>query len=137
MQWGGYSNADNETKYQGRKCKEIAAVLLLIGTFGLIQSLSKNEQLLSNKAFAQFPLNLAEEWKGRELGLDEKVLDVLNLPKTMSVGFVTGCQMANFTGLLAGRNTVLKRAGCDVSDTSSDAATSRSGTQRHRYRIGG
>ena len=66
-----------------KKWPFLIAVLLLIGTFGLIQSFSSNEQLLSNKAFAQFPLTLAEEWKGRELGLDEKVLEVLNLSDYM------------------------------------------------------
>ena len=61
----------------------LTAVLLLIGTFGLIQSFSENEQLVSNKAFAQFPLHLGEAWKGRELGLDEKVLDKLKLSDYM------------------------------------------------------
>jgi glutamate/tyrosine decarboxylase-like PLP-dependent enzyme len=36
------------------------------------------------------------------------------LPSTMSVGFVTGCQMANFTGLAAARHRVLRDAGWDV-----------------------
>ncbi len=62
-----------------KKWPFLISVLLLIGTFGFIQSFSTNEQLLSKKAFAQFPLNLAEEWRGRELGLDERVLDVLKL----------------------------------------------------------
>ena len=66
-----------------KKWPFLTAVLLLIGTFSLIQSFSKNEQLLSNKAFEQFPLNLAAEWKGRELGLDEKVLDVLKVSDYM------------------------------------------------------
>ena len=66
-----------------KKWPFVIAVLLLIGTFGLIQSFSSNEQLLSNTAFAQFPLNLAEEWIGRELGLDEEVLDVLKLSDYM------------------------------------------------------
>jgi EpsI family protein len=66
-----------------KKWPFLIAVLLLMGTFGLIQSFSKNERLMNNKAFEQFPLNLAEEWKGRELGLDEKVLDVLNLSDYM------------------------------------------------------
>jgi EpsI family protein len=61
----------------------LIAVLLLMGTFGLIQSFPKNERLMNNKAFAQFPLNLAEEWKGRELGLDDKVLDVLKVSDYM------------------------------------------------------
>jgi glutamate/tyrosine decarboxylase-like PLP-dependent enzyme len=40
--------------------------------------------------------------------------DVLGLPDTASVGFVTGGQMANFTGLAAARHEVLRRAGWDV-----------------------
>ena len=35
---------------------------------------------------------------------------------TSSVGFVTGCQMANFTGLAAARHGVLRRAGWDVEE---------------------
>ncbi len=42
------------------------------------------------------------------------LLDVLGLPGTASVGFVTGAQMANATCLAAARNTVLERAGWDV-----------------------
>jgi glutamate/tyrosine decarboxylase-like PLP-dependent enzyme len=42
------------------------------------------------------------------------VLELLNLPRSSSVGFVTGGQMANFTALAVGRNTVLERAGWDV-----------------------
>jgi len=36
------------------------------------------------------------------------------LPESMSVGFVTGCQMANFTALAAARHHVLQQAGWDV-----------------------
>ncbi len=42
------------------------------------------------------------------------LLDLLHLPKTASVGFVTGGQMANFTCLAAARHAVLARAGWDV-----------------------
>ena len=66
-----------------KKWPFLFAIFLLIGTFGLIQSFSKNERLMSNKAFEQFPLNLADEWRGRELGLDERVLDVLKLSDYM------------------------------------------------------
>ncbi len=59
------------------------AVVLLIGTFGFIQSISKNEQLMSNKAFEQFPLNLAAKWEGRELGMEQRVLDILKLSDFM------------------------------------------------------
>ncbi len=44
------------------------------------------------------------------------MLELLGLPATASVGFVTGGQMANFTCLAAGRNAVLARAGWDLTD---------------------
>ncbi len=42
------------------------------------------------------------------------ILDLLGLPSTASVGFVTGATMANFTALAAARDDVLRRAGWDV-----------------------
>ena len=42
------------------------------------------------------------------------LLDLARLPSTWSFGFVTGCQMANFTGLAAARHRVLRNAGWDV-----------------------
>jgi glutamate/tyrosine decarboxylase-like PLP-dependent enzyme len=42
------------------------------------------------------------------------LLDLLRLPSACSVGFVTGCHMANFTGLAAARHEMLRRAGWDV-----------------------
>ena len=44
------------------------------------------------------------------------LLDLFALPPAASVGFVTGGQMANFTGLAAGRHAVLDRAGWDVEE---------------------
>jgi glutamate/tyrosine decarboxylase-like PLP-dependent enzyme len=44
------------------------------------------------------------------------ILDVLGLPGTASVGFVTGGQGANTTCLAAARNAVLAKAGWDVED---------------------
>ncbi|NUR95799.1 MAG: aspartate aminotransferase family protein, partial [Kribbellaceae bacterium] len=40
--------------------------------------------------------------------------ELFGLPAGTSVGFVTGAQMANFTGLAAARHEVLRRAGWDV-----------------------
>jgi glutamate/tyrosine decarboxylase-like PLP-dependent enzyme len=40
--------------------------------------------------------------------------ELAGLPAGMSVGFVTGCQMASFTGLAAARHRVLERAGWNV-----------------------
>ncbi|MGQ0735552.1 MAG: pyridoxal phosphate-dependent decarboxylase family protein, partial [Acidobacteriota bacterium] len=42
------------------------------------------------------------------------ILDLLGLPPTASVGFVTGAHMANVTALAAARHEVLRRAGWDV-----------------------
>ena len=42
------------------------------------------------------------------------LLDLLGLPEESAVGFVTGGTMANFTGLAAGRDAVLRGAGWDV-----------------------
>jgi glutamate/tyrosine decarboxylase-like PLP-dependent enzyme len=42
------------------------------------------------------------------------LLDLLGLPAGSAVGFVTGATMANFTGLAAGRDAVLRGAGWDV-----------------------
>ena len=44
------------------------------------------------------------------------LLELLGLPRGASVGFVTGGQMANYTGLIAGRHAVLKKAGWDVEE---------------------
>jgi glutamate/tyrosine decarboxylase-like PLP-dependent enzyme len=49
-----------------------------------------------------------EETAGRWL------CELLGLPTTSGVGFVTGAQMANFTGLACARSALLKQAGWDV-----------------------
>lgn len=52
--------------------------------------------------------SVVEEVAGRWL------IELLGLPRDVSVGFVTGGQMANFTALAAARHEVLRRAGWDV-----------------------
>lgn len=42
------------------------------------------------------------------------LLDLFDLPRESGVGFVTGCQMANFTCLAAARHGMLRRVGWDV-----------------------
>jgi glutamate/tyrosine decarboxylase-like PLP-dependent enzyme len=42
------------------------------------------------------------------------ILELLDLPRGASVGFVTGCHMANFTCLAAARHAVLRRLGWNV-----------------------
>ncbi len=43
------------------------------------------------------------------------LLDLLGLPAGSGVGFATGATTANLTGILAGRDTLLRRAGWDAS----------------------
>ena len=44
------------------------------------------------------------------------LLDLLGLPRTAEVGFVTGATVANLVGLVAGRDEVLRRAGWDAAE---------------------
>src|SRR6185436_16753456 len=44
------------------------------------------------------------------------LLEVLDLPRSASVGLVTGGQQANFTALAAARHAVLRRAGWNVEE---------------------
>ncbi len=44
------------------------------------------------------------------------LLDLFDLPRECSVGFVTGATMANFSGIATGRHEVLRRIGWDVEE---------------------
>ena len=46
----------------------------------------------------------------------EWILDLMGLPPTSGVGFVTGTTMANFSGLAAARSALLRRVGWNVED---------------------
>ena len=46
----------------------------------------------------------------------EYLLDLFDLPRESGLGFVTGCQMANFTCLAAARHGVLRRVGWNVEE---------------------
>jgi glutamate/tyrosine decarboxylase-like PLP-dependent enzyme len=46
----------------------------------------------------------------------EWLLELFDLPRQSSAGFVTGCQMANFTCLAAARHGVLRRVGWNVEE---------------------
>jgi glutamate/tyrosine decarboxylase-like PLP-dependent enzyme len=58
------------------------------------------------------------------------LLDLLGLPETSGVGFVTGATMSNFTCLAAARDAVLKRRGWDV------ATRGLTGSPRVRVLVG-
>lgn len=63
---------------------------------------------------------LAAEW----------IVDLLGLPATAEAGFVTGATMANFVGLVTGRDSVLRTAGWDA------AADGLAGGPRVRFIAG-
>src|SRR5918998_472904 len=65
-------------------------------------------QVLAGLAGAAPAASVAEEVSG------EWLIELFGLPREVSYGFVTGCQMANFTALTAARHSVLEAVGWDV-----------------------
>jgi EpsI family protein len=61
----------------------VVAVTMLLMTWGSIQMLSHGEPTLSKKPFSEFPLTLSGKWQGKELGMDQSVLDILRLSDYM------------------------------------------------------
>lgn len=70
----------------------------------LVSAWDQNAQVFVMSPLAAVVEEIAAEW----------LKDLLGLPAAWSAGFVTGAQMATFTGLLAARHHVLRRAGWDV-----------------------
>lgn len=71
---------------------------------------------------------------GAERAASAWLLDLLGLPPTAAVGFVTGAMMANFSCLAAARHEVLRRVGWDVDDqglTDAPRLTVLAGEERH------
>ena len=60
------------------------------------------------------------------------LLELLHLPRASSVGFVTGCHMANFTCLAAARHEVLAARRLERRDTGPAAGAARHGDRRRR-----
>ena len=71
-----------------RRWPVIVALLMLASTWGLLLSLSQAEPLLPRKSFAEFPLTIGDRWQGKELGLDQQVLDVLKLNDYMMRAYI-------------------------------------------------
>jgi len=61
----------------------VVAVVMLLSTWGSLQMLSQAEPALPKKPFAEFPLTISTRWQGKELGLQQDVLDVLKLTDYM------------------------------------------------------
>lgn len=75
-----------------------------LGADWLTSTWDQNAGLLASSPAAAGAERVAGEW----------LLDLLGLPPTASVGFVTGATMANFTCLAAARHRVYERVGWDV-----------------------
>jgi EpsI family protein len=61
----------------------VVAVVMLLSTWGSLQMLSHGEPVLAKKPFVEFPLTISTHWRGKELGLQQDVLDVLKLTDYM------------------------------------------------------
>ena len=70
----------------------------------LVTGLDQNAGIYATSPLAAVLEEVAGDW----------LLDLFDLPRESRVGFVTGCQMANFTCLAAARHAVLRRVGWDV-----------------------
>ncbi len=77
-----------------------------VATDWLVSSWDQNSGIFAVSPLASVVEEIAREW----------LLDVLDLPRQSSVGFVTGGQMANFTALAAARHGVLRQAGWNVEE---------------------
>ncbi len=77
-----------------------------VATDWMVASWDQNCGIFATSPLASVVEEVAREW----------LLDILDLPRESSVGFVTGGQMANFTALAAARHGVLRRAGWNVEE---------------------
>ena len=72
----------------------VVAVTMLLMTWGSIQLLSHGEPILTKKPFTEFPLNMAGKWQGKELGMEQSVLDILKLSDYMMRVYVPAQEQA-------------------------------------------
>jgi glutamate/tyrosine decarboxylase-like PLP-dependent enzyme len=70
----------------------------------LVSTWDQNPGIYATSPLSSVVEDVAREW----------LLELFDLPRDASLGFVTGCQMAHFTGLAAARHGVLRRMGWDV-----------------------
>lgn len=77
-----------------------------VGADWLTSAWDQNAGLYAASPVTSVIEDVAREW----------LLDLFDLPRESGIGFVTGCQMANFTGLAAARHAVLRDAGWNVEE---------------------
>src|SRR5688572_23511433 len=75
-----------------------------LATDWLVSAWDQNAGLYATSPLVSVAEEIAADW----------LLDLLDLPREASVGFVTGCQMAHVTCLAAARHAVMRDAGHDV-----------------------
>jgi glutamate/tyrosine decarboxylase-like PLP-dependent enzyme len=80
------------------------AVPVTVAADWLVSSWDQNACLYVTSPAASVMEDIVSSW----------VVELLGLPSSAGVGFVTGCHMANFTCLAAARHEVLRRAGWNV-----------------------
>ena len=86
-----------------------SAILLLLSAIFLLQSVHQQERLIANKPFEEFPLVVANLWEGQELGLEQRVLDVLKLSDYMMRVYVPySAQGGEEASLPAGQDFLVK-----------------------------
>ena len=72
----------------------------------LVSTWDQNPGIYATSPVSSVIEDVAREW----------LLELFDLPRESSLGFVTGCQMANFTALAAARHGVLRRVGWNVEE---------------------
>jgi glutamate/tyrosine decarboxylase-like PLP-dependent enzyme len=75
-----------------------------LATDWLVSTWDQNPGIHATSPISSVIEDIAREW----------LLELFDLPRESGLGFVTGCQMANFTCLAAARHGVLRRVGWDV-----------------------
>jgi glutamate/tyrosine decarboxylase-like PLP-dependent enzyme len=121
---------DAPTPEQGRPVSEVIEELVTLSTPGL--RAMTGPRFFGWVIGASHPAGVAADWLtsawGQNAGNHEAspaaaaaetvaakwLLELLDLPREASVGFVTGATVANFVCLAAARGTVLRRVGWDV-----------------------
>jgi EpsI family protein len=57
----------------------LLASLILVGTIGLMETLSHGERIPSKKSFSNFPTLLAGRWESQEIPIEDKILKKLQV----------------------------------------------------------
>lgn len=59
------------------------AAAMLLSAWGSLQVVSRGEPIVSKRPFSEFPLVIHDHWKGKELGIQQDILNVLKVSDYM------------------------------------------------------